>query len=236
MCPQDEDDGVAAWEVLGFEQHGTLGIRASGDAERLFVQIVVGEFGPAAADYPILFAKSPETGRFYAGALLRLQPGDDANLDESGRLRGYRPADLEREGFFVEQDRIVIDRELPMFVDGSGAPLFEGDGVQSAALQRVQRALGRLHAGLPATDAFIARLLERSLLEPIDIDLRFDDGTRFRLEDLYTISADAVAALPDATVLAMFHEGDLAACYTQIQSVRQIARMARVRNDRLAGA
>jgi len=37
-------------------------------------------------------------------------------------------------------------------------------------------------------------------------------------------------------VLAMFREGDLAACYTQIQSVRQIARMARLRNDRLAGA
>jgi len=227
---------VSAWEVLEFELHKSLGIRASGDAERLFVQIVVGEFGSAAADYPILFAKRPDTGRFYAGALLRLQAGDDANLDERGRLRGYRPADLEREGFFVEQDRIVIDRAHPVFVEGGGSALFEIEGAQSETLQRVQRALGRLHAGLPATDDFIARLLERSLLEPIDIDLRFDDGTRFRLEDLYTVSADALADLPDAAVLAMFREGDLAACYTQIQSVRQIARMARLRNDRLAGA
>jgi len=227
---------VAAWEVLGFEQHGALGIQPSGDAERLFVQIVVGEFGAAAVDYPILFAKRPDTGRFYAGALLRLQAGDDADLDESGRLRGYRPADLEREGFFVEQDRIVIDRAHPVFVERGGSALFETEGELSEALQRVQRALGRLHVGLPTTDGFIARLLERSLLEPIDIDLRFDDGTRFRLEDLYTVSADALADLPDAVVLAMFREGDLAACHTQIQSVRQIPRMARLRNDRLAGA
>lgn len=218
------------WEVLDTQRHRDLGIAPIDEADRLFVQIVTGEFAVAAADHPVLFAKHPETGRFYAGVLLRLKAGEASAAADAG---GYRPADLQRQGFFVDNDRIVIDRSHPAFVAGSGAPLFDADGEATDRFRAVQHALGLLHTGLPTTDAFIDRLLDHDLLEPIDIRLNFDDGEQLVLQDLYTISLDALAVLEEKAAVAMLRSGDLALCYIQAQSVRRITGMARERNNRL---
>lgn len=223
------------WESLNFDQHASLRVSQSPDATRHFAQIVAEEFIAAAQDYPIFFTKHLETGAFYAGVVLGLKPGESLGC-VAGRLSGYRPADLERQGFYLVEDRIVLDRDHPVFDGSDGERLFDEGGGPGAALRRVQRALGTLQTGLPATDSAIQRLLHHKLLEPIDIDLRFDDGSRIRLDGLYTVSLDRLHALPDAAVLDLFRQGDLQLAYAQASSIGHVRRLARRYNDQLTSA
>ncbi|WP_066718799.1 SapC family protein [Sphingomonas pituitosa] len=223
------------WESLSFEQHAELRVSQAPDAGRHFAQIVISEFVSAAHEFPIFFTKHPETGSFYAGVVLGLKPNESLS-GENGRLTGYRPADLERQGFYLVDEGIVIDPSHPVFAGPVGDLLFDGEGAPSAALRRIQHALGTLRAGLPETDAAIKRLMDRRLLEPVDIHLNFDDGSYIQLDGLYTVSLDRLQALPDDAVLDLFRQGDLQLAYAQSSSIAHVRRLARRYNDRLAGA
>ena len=203
--------------------------------QRQFVQIVAEEFASAMLDYPILFTKHPETAAFYPGVMMGFLAGENLYADACGNLSDYLPADLLRQGFFVQEGRIVIDRDSPVFGRADGESLFDQDGEVTPAFRRVERALQMLDTGLPATDQFIERMLAHKLLEPIDITMDFDDGQRIRLDGLYTISLDRIHALPDEVALDLLRRGDLRLAYAQIGSVAHLRKLARRRNDRLTG-
>jgi len=221
-------------EFLDPQAHGALRVTTRNAARRNFVQIVAAEFLAAMHDYPILFTKHPETGAFYAGVIMGLEPGENL-LAEDGALPGYRPADLVRQGFFVVDDKIAIDPDDRIF-DRAGEPLFDADGEPNGTLGRIRHAVQTLHHGLPETEAIIGRFLAHRLIEPIDITLDFDDGGRLRLDGLYSVSLDALHALPDDAALDLFRRGDLQIAYAQSASVQHIRRLARIRNDRLCAA
>ncbi|KHL26711.1 multidrug transporter [Croceibacterium mercuriale] len=216
------------------QRHGDLRVSPAPDATRHFAQIVADEFLDAAHDHPIFFTKHPETGAFYAGVVMGLVPGENLSCLR-GQMTGYRPADLERQGFFVVEDRIMVEPDHPALTKPDGRILFDEAGEPTTALQRIQHALGRLHTGLAATDAIVARYMQHRLIEPIDVSLSFDDGSSIRLDGLYTISLDRLHALPDQAALDLFRQGDLQLAYAQTGSVRHIRRLARLHNERLAG-
>lgn len=226
---------MADMELLDSARHAALRVSAAPDRNRHFVQLVADEFLPAALHYPILFARHPETGDLYPGALMGLVPEENLCLGANGTLAGYRAADLERQGFYVSGENIAIDPGHAALGQGEGDPIFEKDGDAAPALQRIQAALRRLHRGLPETEAFVGRLLAHKLIEPIDLSFRFDNGESLRLDALYTISLDALHDLPDEAALALFRSGDLQLIYAQTASVRHIPFLARRRNDRLSG-
>jgi len=226
---------MAEMELLDSARHAALRVSTTPDRARHFVQLVADEFLSAALHYPILFARHPDTGDLYPGALMGLVPDENLCLGASGKLAGYRPADLERQGFYVSGENIAIDRSHPALVSQEGDAVFDQDGDPAPALRRVQVALRTLHRGLPDTEEFIARLETHQLVEPIDLSFQFDNGESLRLDALYTISLDALHALPDDVVLSLFRSGGLQLIYAQTGSVRHIPFLARRRNDRLSG-
>uniref|UniRef100_B0SVR7 SapC family protein n=1 Tax=Caulobacter sp. (strain K31) TaxID=366602 RepID=B0SVR7_CAUSK len=199
-----------------------------------FVQIVAAEFAAAAAACPIFLTKNPETGQFYAGAMFGFEPGEDLLAGGPAGRRAFVPLDLERQGFFLAPGGIAIDPSHPRFATGRGAALFESDGQPSQALRRIQHVLAQLSAGVPETDAFIQALLARRLVEPLDVDLSFDDGQSLSLGGLYTVSLDALAELDDADALDLFRRGYLQLIYAMTGSLKQVSILARLRNERLA--
>ncbi|MES2419761.1 MAG: SapC family protein [Pseudomonadota bacterium] len=223
---------MPVWEMLNHAQHASLRVSRASDGGRQFAQIVADEFLKAAPHYPILFTKHPETGAFYAGVVMGLEQGDNL-FAKDGVLADYRPADLERQGFYIADGQLVLDREHDVFAAPDGQPIFETDGAAALPLKRVQNALHVLQAGIPETDALIGRLLAHRLLEPIDVTMSFDDGETLTLEGLYTISLDALHALSDAAALELFRTGDLQLAYAQTGSVRHLRTLGRIRNDRL---
>lgn len=227
---------MPTWEVLNSQVHATLSIAAPSVDARLFVQVVAAEFEAAAARFPILFTKNAETGAFFAGAMLGFKPGQPLFADSRDRIDAQRLFDVEREGFYVSDDSIVIDRDHPRFDGVDGKPVFDWEGKPDEPLRRVQRALAQLSVGLDATDLFIRACLDLKLIEPIDMTFRFDDGEQLALEGLYTISRDALGGLDDAAALDLFRRGWLQLAYAVIGSLQHVPRLARLHNDRLAEA
>lgn len=221
---------MARLEPLNLDRHRQVRVGAPVPDGRPFVQIVVSEFAAAAATCPILFSKFPETGQFYAGAMFGFRPEEPPLIAEDG----FVPLDVERQGFFVSGEDMAVDLEHPRISEMAGEPLFDGEGQPTEQLRRIQHALGQLVIGTESTDAFIRKLLDLKLVEPIDISLRFDDGETLRLDGLYTVSRDKLHDLDDADALKLFREGHLQLAYAMIGSLQQVRLMAARRNRRLA--
>jgi len=221
-------------ELLDVQRHAGLRLNDLPASRPHFVQIVAGEFVAAAAACPIFLTKNAETGRFYAGAMFGFEPGEDLTSRGDDQAQLFAPLDLMRSGFFIVSGAIAVDPDHPRFASPSGGALFEGDGRPGPALRRVQHALAQLNTGVPETDAFIAALVAARLVEPIDIDLSFDDGRTLNLAGLYTVSLDALSDLDDATVVDFFRRGYLQLIYAMAGSLKQVSRLAKLRNDKIA--
>jgi hypothetical protein len=216
-------------ELLDPRVHGHLRLRAASADAPHFVQVVTGEFAAAAARCPILFSKEGATGAFYAGALFGFKAGENllGSVEERG---GFNPLMLQREGFFISEKNIAIDRESPRFSETAGEPLFDGGQQPADGLRAIQRTLGSIHEGLEHTRAYIAALLELKLIESIDISLAFDGGERLTLQGLYTVSLDHLRDIDDAAALRLFRAGHLQLAYIMAASLQHIPRLARLRN------
>src|SRR6187431_1435125 len=220
-------------ELLDPRAHGHLRLRASAGPVPHFVQIVAAEFPAAAACCPVLFTKDTTTGGFFAGAMFGFKPGENllGPVEERG---GFNPLMLQREGFFISEQNIAIDREHARFSETEGEPLFDGAQQPADGLRAIQRTLGNIHQGLEQTRAFITALLELQLIESIDIALNFDGGERLTLQGLYTVSLDRLRDIDDAAALRLFRAGHLQLAYAMVGSLKQVPRLARLRNQRAA--
>ncbi len=225
---------MSSLERLNPQDHGHLRMRARSGPEPHFVQIVPVEFTAAAACCPILFSKDANSGTFYPGAMLGFKPDERALKDVAAR-GGFEPLHLQRDGFFISDEHIVIDRGNPRFSESEGEPLFDEARQPSVSLRRIQRVLRQLHEGTAQSDTFIGKLVALKLVEPIDISLSFDNGERLTLQGLYTVSRDALREVGDADVLHLFRSGHLQLALTMAGSLNQLSILAHLRNQRLAG-
>jgi len=225
--------------ILNSQTHRTVRVNASAGAplgdNRGFVPVILGEFTVIAAHYPILFSKDSENGAFYPGAMLGFDLEENLFL-EAHANGAYRPLNLQRGPFLTAGEDLVIDLAHPRVGAPDGQALFGEDGQPSAYLDSITALMRQLHAGYQQTSQFIDTLLGLKLLEAIDLDVGFDDGTKRQIEGLYTINTDTLRALPYAIVLDLFRRGYLQLIYTVIGSLKQVPVLARRKNAQGLGA
>lgn len=222
---------------LNKDLHRTLKVdgRASavyGDNRR-FVQVVVNEFSHLVVRYPILFSKDSATGQFYCGAMLGFDEGENLFLEEWSEREFYRPLSLQRGPFYTHGPELAIDLDHPRVGVEGGKPLFDDFGQPTRYLQSIIWAFQDLKPGLEMTKVFIARLLELNLIEPIDIEVEFDDGTMRNCAGLYTVNQEVLSRLPDTVVVELFRRGYLTLIHLMIASLKQLPLLARRKNGRL---
>ena len=221
--------------------HRTVRVQAEaaakfGDNQR-FVQVVVTEFSLLVTHYPILFSKDTDTGAFFCGAMLGIDEGENLFLKEGGAgHEGYRPLNLQRAPFFVCGDDLAIDLDHPRVGADTGQALFNDRGEPTPYLESIKAAFQQLKPGIEMTKRFIETLLKLNLLEPIDIVLGFDDGSKRNLADLYTVNQEGLRMLPDASIVELFRRGYLQLIYLLIASLKQIPVLAKKKNDRFLAA
>jgi hypothetical protein len=220
-------------EMLNSQTHRALRTNPLRGGRPHFVQIVAAEFAAAAATCPLFIVKNAETGQFYAGAMFGFKVGEDLLTSKDGDCNALLPLDLERQGFYVSGDGIAIDPAHLRFSTTTGEHLFDDQGQPTAQLRHMQRVLTGLATGIVETDRFIADMLARKLIEPIDVSLGFDDGEQLVLEGLYSVSLDALQDLGDTDVVDLFRKGHLQLAYTMVGSLRQVSMLAHRRNRRL---
>ena len=226
--------------VLNSLVHRTVRVQTEaaaklGDNQR-FVPVVVSEFPLLAAHYPILLSKDSDTGAFFCGAMLGIDEGENLFLKQGGGHEGYRPLNLQRVPFFVSGEDLAIDFDHPRVGADTGQALFNEGGEPTPYLQSIMAVFQQLKPGSEMTKRFIETLLSLNLLEPVDIVLGFDDGTKRNLVDLYTVNEDLLRQLPDASVIELFRRGYLQLIYLLIASLKQIPVIAKNKNDRFLTA
>ena len=205
---------------------------AYGDSRR-FVQVVVNEFPHLLVHYPILFAKDANTGRFYCGAMLGFDEDENLFLEQWRDREFYRPLSLQRAPFYTHGDELAIDLDDPRVGAEGGKALFDEFGQPTRYLQSIIWAFQDLKPGIEITKVFIARLVELNLIEPVDLEVEFDDGSLRNCVGLYTINQDVLSRLPDATVVELFRRGYLTLIHLMIASQKQLPVLARRKNGRL---
>lgn len=224
--------------LLNNETHRTLRVQAGaaarfGDNQR-FVPVIVGEFPHLAVHYPILLTKDQNTGAFFIGAMLGFDEGENLFLDARG-METYRPLNLQRGPFFTAGNEIAVDLDNPRIEEG-GKAVFTETGEPTQYLQSIVALFRDLKPGLEVTKTFVQTLVGLKLIEPIDIDLAFDDGSRRNLTGLYTINQNALRALPEDSVLDLFRRDYLQLIYLMIASLKQVSVLARRKNNALLKA
>ena len=208
---------------------------AYGDNQR-FVQVIVEEFPVLVIHYPILLSKDAQTGRFYCGAMLGFDEGENLFLEAWTHGELYRPLNLQRGPFYANGTELAIDLDNPRVGAEGGEPLFTEQGQPTRYLQSIIWSFQNLKPGLEMTKIFITRLLELKLIEPVDIEVRLDDGSARKYIDLYTIDQEVLERLPDAVVVELFRRGYMRLIYYMIASLKHIPLLANKKNSQLLEA
>jgi hypothetical protein len=220
--------------VLNSQVHAKLRVHAQpsatlGDNQR-FVAIVAGEFAVAALHYPLFFSKDADTGRFYCGAMLGFDANENLLLEEQRGQKIYRPLNLQRGPFYTSGADLAIDLEHARVASSGETALFDERGEASAYLKSVIDLMNDLKIGAERTKQFIDGLLQLKLIEPLSLNVNFDDGSRREITGLYTVNHDGLKALPDAQVLDLFRRGYLQLIYLQLASLSHVSTLARKKN------
>jgi len=234
---------------LSRREHGGLRIRAdlveATAASQHLVPVVVSEFRKAATQYPIVFAKNPETGRFNSYVLNGLGVKENLFWSGTGLDVAYVPLNVRRQPFYVGMDGgpeaagggtnvLCIDLDSPC-VDPSGKKtLVNPDGTDSAYLKEVLSVLNELVAGKAATEQFIAHLLSLRLLAPILLDIALDDGTPMTLTGLYGLDEEKIRELDESEIARLWKAGHLDLIYSVLLGTGQLFNLVRMRNQRIA--
>jgi hypothetical protein len=230
---------------LSREEHSQLKISPdlaeASAARQHLIPIVASEFRKAAIQYPIVFAKNPETGRFAPYVLNGLEP--EENLFWSGTKLdvAYVPLNIRRQPFFVgmadpsggAQDNVLcIDIESPCLTASGQKAIVDADGSDSPYLKGILSIVGKLVDGQKQTSSFINTALSLDLLCPIVLDIILEDGKSLQAEGLYSIDEDRFRSLDKDKVEILWNEGLMDLIYSVIISTGQISNLIRLRNER----
>ena len=229
---------------LSRSEHRGLRIRADlveacASAQHL-IPIVASEFRKAAIQYPIVFAKSPETGRFGVYALSGLSPEENLFWTGTALDVAYVPLNVRRQPFYVGTDDagganvLCIDVESPC-LDASGTKtIVDADDADSAYLKEMLAILRELVAGRAPTEQFIDTALALDLLAPITLDIVLDDGTPLQAHGLYGLDEERFRQLDVGESGKLWQSGSLDLFYAVLISSGQIFRLIQRKNRRIA--
>lgn len=211
------------------------------------IPVVPAELTHVATQLPLVLAKSGETGQFVLAALTGFAANENLMVQQ-GQWQGlYLPLQIQRQPFFVgkaspEADDYVvcIDMESPATgqsqpLPAGAEPLFLADGSESDYYRQAKQRLVQLLQGEQQRATLIDVLLHCQLLQPMSLDITFADQSTTRLNGLYTIDADKLAALAPEQVVQLHQQGHLAAIYAIVGSSAQIYGLIARKNQLLAG-
>jgi len=230
---------------LSREEHSELKINPdlaeASAARQHLIPIVASEFRKAAIQYPIVFAKNPETGRFAPYVLNGLEP--EENLFWSGTKMdvAYVPLNIRRRPFFVgmadasngaNDNVLCIDIESPCLTASGQKSIVDADGSDSSYLKEILSIVGQLVDGQKPTSSFINMALSLDLLCPIVLDIVLEDGKPLHVEGLYSIDEDRFRSLNQDEVARLWNEGLMDLIYSVIISTGQIFNLIRLRNEK----
>ena len=233
---------MSQYEVLNREKHRELRIKtgysaALGDAV-MYVMTYPMEFRDIQSCYPILFTKDPNTGGFFAAALIGFEADQNLFLQDNGWDAAYVPAMVRRQPFLMatggeggnETPVVSLDLDHPRVSQDEGEALFDTGGDPTGFLNQKIELLDKLHRGLQHSSGFIDTLLQHELLEQISLDIAFNDGSKKSVQGFYCIAEERLYQLKGDVLESLNQAGYLQAVFMAVASLSRIRDIIERRN------
>jgi hypothetical protein len=234
---------MSQYEVLNKDKHQQLRIKtgygkALGDAV-MYAMTYPMEFRDIQSCYPILFTKDPNTGGFFAAAIMGFEADQNLFLQENSWDAPYIPAAIKRQPFLIatgaEGDTtspvVSLDLDHPRVSQEDGETLFDSEGNSTEFLQQKVALLDKLHRGLQLSVGFIDALLQHELLEQITLDIAFDDGSKKSVQDFYSIAEEQLYQLKGDVLESLNQAGYLQAVFMAVASLSRVRDIIDRRNQ-----
>jgi hypothetical protein len=196
------------------------------------------EIMSSSINYPVVFTKHPETGRFLCLALFGLESGENLFFNKNGWKSTYVPMNITRTPFaMVESGKgddamlICIDEDSPYISKTEGAALFDENGDQTEFLENVVSSMSDMASHERHTQLLISKLVDMRLLVPISIVMSDSGGQETELMDAtYTVSEGRLRELPEEQLLDLHKADYLGPIYSLMNSLELINKMVVLRN------
>lgn len=196
------------------------------------VPLLAAEFATAALEQPIIFAG--EGDAVFPSVILGMQGNNNDHVNEDGTWRGeYVPAFLRRYPFVFSKSEdaqtftLCIDEEFDGFNnDGKGERLFDSEGQRTQYLESMLKFTQEYQNQFQRTQAFAQKIAKLDLLEPAKADFQLD-GKQSSLGGFQTISRDKLKGLSGKKLKDLAETDELELCYMHLQSLNNLAPMAR---------
>jgi hypothetical protein len=233
---------MSQYQTLNREKHRGLRVRtgygaALGDAV-MYVMTYPMEFRDVQSCYPILFTKDPNTGGFFAAAVLGLEAGQNLFLQGDRWDATYVPTMVQRQPFLIAtggegDDKppvVSLDLDHPRVSQDEGELLFGSEGEPSEFLNQKIGLLDKLHRGFQHGSGFIDTLLQHQLLVRIVLDLAYADGGKKTLQGFYCIAEDRLNQLEGGVLESLNQAGYLQPVFMAVASLSRVRDLIERRN------
>lgn len=233
---------MSQFEILDKDKHRQVRIKtgygaALGDAV-MYAMTYPMEFRDIQSCYPILFTKDPNTGGFFAAAIMGFEPDQNLFLHDGGWDAPYVPAMLQRQPFLIatggdggnENPVVSLDLDHPRVSQDEGETLFDGQGAPSDFLNQKIALLDKLHRGLQHGNGFIDTLLQHELLEEITLDIAFNDGSKKSVQGFYCIAEERLYRLKGDALESLNKAGYLQPVFMAVASLSRMRDVIERRN------
>lgn len=209
------------------------------------------EFGDVQKEYPILFQKNRETGKYQSIALLGFKKGENLFLEENaaagnpGWNASYVPGVIARGPFLIgfqdqtyqgglEREPVIhIDMDNPRVNVDEGEPLFREFGGASPYLERMSTILRGIHEGMAMNDVMMAAFESYELIEPVTIKIELHNGEKYSLEGNFTINEERLRNLSGSALEQLNRIGFLQGAFLVVSSLRNIKKLIDIKNAKL---
>jgi hypothetical protein len=240
--------------VLVAEVHAKAGLAPFNNfdfaADVTALPVTMAEFGPAGAQYPIVFAPGPEATPVI---VLGLRDGENlfakawktATISPNGTppSRIYVPAYVRRYPYVIVENTdqktqvLAVDAASDRFLaDVSGHPgaeaFFDAAGGPSTAASAAMNFCAEFNQQSVATTAFAKAVGEANLLKSSRATMQFADRSSFALDGFQIVDEAAFLALPDATVTDWHKKGWLSLVTLHLASQRNWLRFTDLHEQR----
>ena len=239
---------MARYELLNNIAHQDLRVSTRFGAEFGdnigMVQAFPTEFAELQREYPIFFRADP-SGGFQAVALLGFDHHENLFLQGGGWNASYLPGAVARGPFLIgfqeqqvdgalrNEPVIHVDLDHPRVIGGQGEAVFLSHGGNSAYLEHIITVLRGINDGVQAGRDMFAALQALELIQPITLDVRFDDAHRVNLDGLYGIDRERLAALDAASLHGLHKAGWLEGIYLVLSSLHNMRRLIAEKQRRI---
>jgi len=233
-------------EKVNSEQHQEIKVLTEGvltnNAKLHMSHIMPQEFEQASQYYPLFLCKDSDSGRFQPMALFGLAA--DENIYQTSGLweKCYLPLKLQSQPFYLiadpeQEDNNEVDKPC-LAIDindirvqaNQGESLFS-EGKATAYLKQQANVLAELSKGFMQNSDFIALLSEHDLIEPVALDIKYNNGQEYKLDGLYSINKEMLEKVPTDIRKEFEQRGYVTLMIAMLSSINHVGTLIDIKNE-----